>query len=113
MRNIGVIPLVLIGILVIACGSSGSSESTESGSCPMFKPYISKLEIKSGDRILLYCTALYPDGYGNEADSKKAPGVGLVESIETGKAIEYVNCKYEALPQPVALSSLRLDISEL
>ena len=31
MRNIGVILLVLIGILVIACGSSGSSEPTESG----------------------------------------------------------------------------------
>ncbi len=31
MRNIGVIPLVLIGILVIACGSGGSSEPTESG----------------------------------------------------------------------------------
>ena len=31
MRNIGVILLVLIGILVIACGSNGSSEPTESG----------------------------------------------------------------------------------
>ena len=31
MRNIGVILLVLIGILVIACGSSSSSEPTESG----------------------------------------------------------------------------------
>ena len=31
MRSIGVILLVLIGILVIACGSSGSSEPTESG----------------------------------------------------------------------------------
>ena len=31
MRNIGVILLVLIGILVIACGSSGSSKPTESG----------------------------------------------------------------------------------
>ena len=81
----------------------------ESGSCPMFRPYISKLEIKSGDRILLYCTNRYP----NRAYRKTAPGVGLVESIETGKAIEYVNYKYESLPQPVALNSLRLDISEL
>ena len=31
MRSMGVILLVLIGILVIACGSSGSSEPTESG----------------------------------------------------------------------------------
>ena len=31
MRNIGVMSLVLIGILFIACGSSGSSEPTESG----------------------------------------------------------------------------------
>ena len=31
MRNIGVILLVLIGILAIACGSSGSSKPTESG----------------------------------------------------------------------------------
>ena len=81
----------------------------ESGSCPMFKPYISKLEIKSGDRILLYCT----NRYLNRAYRKTAPGVGIVESIETGKAIEVVKYKYAALPKPVALSSLRLDISEL
>jgi hypothetical protein len=31
MRRMGVVLLVLIGILVIACGSSGSSEPTESG----------------------------------------------------------------------------------
>ena len=31
MRNMGVILLVLIGNLVIACGSSGSSKPTESG----------------------------------------------------------------------------------
>ena len=31
MRNIGAMSLVLIGILVIACGSSGSSEPTETG----------------------------------------------------------------------------------
>ena len=31
MRNIGAMSLVLIGILVIACASSGSSEPTETG----------------------------------------------------------------------------------
>ena len=81
----------------------------ESGSCPMFKPYISNLGIKSGDIMLLYCT----NGYPNLAYRKAASGVGLVESIDTGRAIEYVYYKYVSLPQPVALSSLRLDIPEL
>ena len=44
----------------------------ESGSCPMFKPYISNLGIKSGDIMLLYCT----NGYPNLAYRKAAPGVG-------------------------------------
>ncbi len=75
----------------------------------MFKPYISNLGIKSGDIMLLYCT----NGYPNLAYRKAASGVGLVESIDTGRAIEYVYYKYVSLPQPVALSSLRLDIPEL
>ena len=83
--------------------------AVESGSSPMFEPNISKLENKSGDRIHLYST----NRYLNRAYRKTAPGVGRVESIETGKAIEVVKYKYAALPQPVALSSLRLDISEL
>ena len=82
MRNIGVISLVLIGILVIACGSSGSSEPTGSGLRERAEAFATAFSNEEWVEIYRFYSPEYQENCSAEAfASGMELGLGMLKAV--------------------------------